>query len=283
VAILDTGFDLSHPDFAGRRIQTKNFVGDQQPFHDGVGHGTHCIGTAAGPLRPGTGPRYGIAYEALIYAGRVLDDTGRGGDFNILEGIDWAIEQRCSVVSLSLGAPWVPGDPAFSPAYEAAAPRALAAGCLLVVAAGNEADDPQYVGAVGTPGNSPSVLTVAAVDRNLATASFSNRAQPSAPGVKGPDLAGLGVDIYSSWPVADGRYNTISGTSMATPHVAGIAALFAQANPRVRGQALKELVLNGCAALPNGAARRGETGNGLVQAPEGARSADGRGRRRRNT
>jgi len=84
-------------------------------------------------------------------SGRVLDDTGRGGDFNILEGIDWAIEQGCDIVSLSLGAPWQPGDPAFSPACESAAQRALAAGCLLVVAAGNEADDPQFVGAVGNP------------------------------------------------------------------------------------------------------------------------------------
>jgi subtilisin family serine protease len=82
VAVLDTGFDLSHPDFAQRQIvpNNKNFVGDQQPFHDGVDHGTHCIGTATGSLHPVAGPRYGIAYDATIYAGRVLDDTGRGGD-----------------------------------------------------------------------------------------------------------------------------------------------------------------------------------------------------------
>src|SRR5262249_22510556 len=188
------------------------------------------------------------------------------------------------IVSLSLGAPWQPGDPAFSPAYESAAQRALAAGCLLVVAAGNEADNPQFIGAVGTPGNSPSVLTVAAVDSNLDTAPFSNRLQPEAPGVKGPDLAGPGVDVYSSWPVRSGRYNTISGTSMATPHVAGIAALFAQANPRVRGQALKDLILNNCMALSNGAARKGEIGRGLVQAPTGPADSslvsDGRRRRR---
>jgi hypothetical protein len=82
IAILDTGLDLTHPDFAQRNIVARNFVGDTQPFHDGVGHGTHCTGTAAGPQQPPTGPRYGIAYAAAIYAGRVLDDTGRGGDFN---------------------------------------------------------------------------------------------------------------------------------------------------------------------------------------------------------
>ena len=281
IAILDTGFDLGHPDFAQRTIITKNFVGDNVPFHDGVGHGTHCIGTAAGTRQPPKGPRYGIAYGATIYAGRVLDDTGRGGDFNILEGINWAVEQRCEVISLSLGAPWSPGDPTHSTAYETAAQRALAAGSLLVVAAGNEGDDPQFVGAVGTPGNSPSVLTVAAVDRNLATASFSNGLRAAAPGVKGPDLAGPGVDVYSSWLVNDGRYNTISGTSMATPHVAGIAALFAQSDRTARGQRLKDVILSQCLPVPNGTARRGEIGRGLVQAPDaGAAGSQPRGRRK---
>lgn len=161
----------------------------------------------------------------------------------------------------------MPGDPPYSTAYEQAAQRSLAAGCLLVVAAGNEADNPQYVGAVGTPGNSPSVLTVAAIDRMLATASFSDRVTADAPGVKGPDLADPGVDVYSAWPFADGSYNTISGTSMATPHVAGIAALYAEANPTTRGQALKDLVLRTCKVLPDGAARQGEIGRGLAQAP----------------
>lgn len=267
LAVLDTGLDLAHPDFANRNITTQNFVGDNTPFHDGVGHGTHCTGTSAGPLKPTQGPRYGIAFDCDIFSGRVLDDTGRGGDFNILQGIDWAIGQHCDLVSLSLGAPWVPGDPPFSQAYEAAAQRALTAGCLLVVAAGNDADDPQYVGAVGTPGNSPSVLTVAAIDNTMATASFSNRQTPQAPGVKGPDLAGPGVDVYSSWPVDGGKYRTISGTSMATPHVAGIAALFAQANSGIRGQSLKDLILSNCSDLPNASFRRDEIGHGLVRAP----------------
>jgi subtilisin family serine protease len=216
-------------------------------------------------LHPERGQRYGVAYEAQIFAGRVLDDSGSGGDTNILQAIDWAIEQHCDIVSLSLGAPWQLGDPPFSQAYENAAQRALAAGCLLVVAAGNEAADFQFEGAVGTPGNCPSVLTIAAIDKAMATADFSNRVRPGAPGVKGPDIAGPGVDIYSSWLVSDGLYNTISGTSMATPHVAGIAALYAQANPGIRGEALKSLILNQAKSLPDGATRRGEIGRGLVQ------------------
>ena len=267
VAVLDTGFDTAHPDFQGRQIEVKNFVGDNTPFHDGHGHGTHCIGTAAGPLHPSRGPRYGVACEAQIFAARVLDDAGFGGDTNILQAIDWAIEQRCEVISLSLGAPWLLGDPPFSLAYESAAQRALAAGCLLVVAAGNEAIDPQFEGAVASPGNCPSVLTVAAINEAMATAPFSNRVRPSAPGVKGPDIAGPGVDVYSSWLVADGLFNTISGTSMATPHVAGIAALYAQADPGARGVVLKNHILNQARALANAVARKGEIGRGLVQAP----------------
>ncbi len=267
LCVLDTGLDLHHPDFAGRNITTKNFVGDHTPFHDGVGHGTHCLGTAAGIRKPKQGPRYGVAHEAQLFVGRVLDDTGRGGDFNILQGIDWAIGQGCQVISMSLGAPWLVGAPPYSQAYEAAAQRALAAGCLLIVAAGNEAARPApYTGAVGTPGNSPSVLTVAAIDKNLATASFSNRIKAIAPGVKGPDLCGPGVEVYSSWLMPQ-RYNTIAGTSMATPHVAGIAALYVQAAAANRGQALKNLLIQKCRALPSQATRRGEIGAGLVQAP----------------
>lgn len=268
IAILDTGLDLHHPDFVGRTITTANFVGDSQPFHDGVGHGTHCTGTAAGQLRPTAGPRYGIAYDAQIFAGRVLDDHGRGGDTNILQGIHWALDNKCDIISLSLGAPWLPGDPPYVVAYEQAARAVMAAGGLMIVAAGNEYGRPGYVGAVGSPGNSPSVLTVAAVDKSLTTASFSNRVSPLAPGVKGPDLAAPGVDVYSAWPVNFGNgYNIISGTSMATPHVAGIAALMAQANPTVRGQVLKSLLISKCLPLSDGVARRGAIGAGLVQAP----------------
>jgi subtilisin family serine protease len=266
VAVLDTGFDLTHPDFAGRAITTADFVGDNSPFHDGVGHGTHVTGTACGPLQPTQGPRYGIVYNAAIFAGRVLDDNGFGGDANILQGIDWALSEGAAIISMSLASHWFPGDPPFSQAYEAAAQQALAAGCLMICAAGNDAANPSFVGAVAPPGNSPSVLTVAAVDSSLATAPFSNRVQPDAPGVKGPDIAGPGVDVYSSWLVADGQYNTISGTSMATPHVSGIAALWAESQPNARGQALKDLVLANAQALNDGN-RQGEVGQGLVQAP----------------
>ena len=108
VAGLDTGFDLSHPDFAQRQIVTKNFVGDQQPFHDGVGHGTHYRHRDR-PTAPGERATVRHRIGGFDLLGRVLDDNGRGGDFNILEGIDWAIEQGCDIVPLSLGSPLAVG------------------------------------------------------------------------------------------------------------------------------------------------------------------------------
>jgi subtilisin len=93
VAILDTGFDLNHPDFRDRTIISQSFV-EGQAVQDGHGHGTHCTGTACGPRSPQNGMRYGVAYEAQIYIGKVLNNSGSGTDTAILAGIDWAIRAR---------------------------------------------------------------------------------------------------------------------------------------------------------------------------------------------
>ena len=264
IAILDTGLDLTHPDFKGRSILTGNFVSDGAPFHDGHGHGTHCTGTACGPLTPERGPRYGIAYKSRILSGRVLDDSAAGGDGNVFAGIDWALANRADIISLSLGAPYQPGDSPYSMAYETAAQRAIAAGCVIVAAAGNEYGDPAYIGALGPPSNSPSAVAVAALDEHLATAPFSCRRVPGAPDVKAPDIAAPGMNVLSAWPVAKGSYQTLAGTSMATPHVAGILALCAEANPGIRGKPLVQLLLAGARRL---AQPSGEVGAGFAQAP----------------
>ncbi|MDQ4118643.1 MAG: S8 family serine peptidase [Actinomycetota bacterium] len=217
LAVLDTGVDLAHPDFAGRKIRSRSFV-DGQEVQDVQGHGTHTAGTAAGPLAPATGRRYGIAHEATLLVGKVLGDDGSGTDGQILEGIDWAITSGAKVISMSLGADV--ND--VSAAYENAGRRALDAGSLIVAAAGNNAERSKCdVGFVGVPANSPSIMAVAAVDRNLAIADFSAASSPVEGGQV--DVAGPGVDVYSSWPQPQ-RTNTISGTSMAAPHVAGVAA-----------------------------------------------------------
>lgn len=222
VAVLDTGFDAAHPDFAGRAVTVQSFIPGESP-QDAHGHGTHCIGTALGPARPGTGPRYGVAHRADIFAGKVLSNAGSGSDAGILAGIEWAIRSGCSIISMSLGA----DVPRIHPPYVAAGKRALDKGVLIIAAAGNNAQRLQHnYGFVGAPANSPYILSVGALNQQLDVAFFSAR---TLVGVRGGqvDLAGPGYQVYSSWPMPT-RYRAISGTSMATPHVAGVAALWAE-------------------------------------------------------
>ena len=225
VAVLDTGFDTAHPDFAGRNVTAQSFVAGEPP-QDGHGHGTHCIGTSCGPRTPSTGPRYGIAYEADIFAGKVLSNAGSGSDAQILAGINWAVANRCPVLSMSLGADVAQAHPP----YSAAGRRALQRGSLIIAAAGNNADRRAgNVGFVGSPANSPEIMAVGALEQSLGMAFFSARSLPARGGQV--DIAGPGYQVLSSWPLPT-RYRTISGTSMATPHVAGIAALWAEATGR---------------------------------------------------
>ncbi len=259
IAVLDTGLDLSHPDFAGRTVVSRSFV-DGQPVQDGNGHGTHCAGIAAGPAAPAAQPRYGVAGEAELYVGKVLGDEGSGGDGGILEGIDWAVSQGCHIVSMSLGSPVQPGQ-GHSAVFEAVARRALAAGTLIVAAAGNESRRPGTVAPVGHPANCPSILAVAAVDADLRVAPFS------CGGLEGDggevNLAAPGVGILSAWPAPEGHHS-ISGTSMATPFVAGVAALHAQADPAARAGRLGARLAQSAQALQDPAR---DVGAGLVRAP----------------
>jgi hypothetical protein len=244
VAILDTGFDLGHPDFVGRPIVSATFVG--QPVQDLNGHGTHCTGTACGPKAPaGTTPRYGIAHQSNIHIGKVLSNSGGGTTATVLAGMNWAIAQGCQVISMSLG-----GQIPVQTAYTNAGNIALSRGLLIVAAAGNNNGAP-----TGAPANSPSIMAVASLDSNRKPSSFSNKGKI--------EIAGPGRDVFSSWPRPQ-RYNTISGTSMATPHVAGCAALWAQSNPSLRGKKLWDKLQATGRRLPFPAAA---VGAGLVQAP----------------
>ena len=249
VAVLDTGFDLGHPEFAGRPIVNTSFVG--QPVQDLHGHGTHTCGTATGPdAPPGFVQRYGIAYGSSIYVGKVLSNTGSGAQAQVLAGMNWAIANRCVAISMSLGAQAPP-----QPSYTAAGQAALNAGCLIIAAAGNASNRPASIAPTGAPANSPTVVSVAALDNALHVAPFSSGGKV--------DIAGPGVSVFSSWP-RPRLHNTISGTSMATPHVAGCAALWAQVNPAYRGAALRAKLLATARHLPYPAS---DVGAGLVQAP----------------
>lgn len=243
VAVLDTGMDLGHPDFAGRPVVSATFVG--QPVQDLYGHGTHCIGTACGPKAPaGSTPRYGIGYRSSIHVGKVLSNSGSGTMAGVLAGMNWAIAKRCQVISMSLGAQ-IP----VQPAYTAAGQSALNNGCLIIAAAGNAA------AATGAPANSPTIMSVAALDPTLKPSSFSNFGKVQ--------IAAPGRDVFSSWPRPT-KYNTISGTSMATPHVAGCAALWAETSPTLRGINLWRKLQATAKHLPFPASK---VGAGLVQAP----------------
>jgi subtilisin family serine protease len=245
VAVLDTGMDLGHPDFAGRLPigQTKSFVG--QPVQDLHSHGTHCIGTACGPKAPaGSTPRYGVGFRSSIFVGKVLSNSGSSVGFSVLCGMNWAIANRCQVISMSLGSQ-SPVQTAFTNAGQAA----LNKGLLIIAAAGNSASS------TGAPANSPTIMSVASLDRNLRPSSFSNFGKI--------EIAAPGRDVYSSVPRPT-RYGFKSGTSMATPHVAGCAALWAETSPNLRGMSLWNRLRATARPLPFPASR---VGAGLVQAP----------------
>lgn len=259
IAVLDTGIDLAHPDFQGRNIVSRSFI-EEADVQDGNGHGTHCAGIACGPSGPPDAPRYGVAYDAELYVGKVLSDEGGGADGGVLEGINWAIENRCEVISMSLGSPLEAGQP-YSRIFEEVARRALDAGTIIIAAAGNDSRRPEHIAPVSHPANCPSILAVAAIDEGLKIAPFSSGGLVTDGGQV--DLAAPGVAIFSAWPGAK-RYNTLSGTSMATPFAAGVAALHAQAASGARGAGLLARIRDSAQRL-NLPAR--DAGAGLVQAP----------------
>lgn len=258
VAILDTGFDFNHPDYSGRPIVHQSFI-TGQTTQDGHGHGTHCTGTSCGPISsPAAAQRYGVAYSAKIYIGKVLSNTGSGPDGGILAGINWAVSNGCAVISMSLGAPV--SSSGYSAVYETAAARALQLGSLIIAAAGNDSGRPNLIKPVSHPANCPSIMAVGAVDVNMNVAGFSNGGLYPTYGAV--DIVGPGVAVYSSTKLP-AKYASWNGTSMATPHVAGIAALYAQSTG-LRGINLWRKLTSTAKPLP---LPFRDVGAGLVQAP----------------
>jgi len=175
-------------------------------------------------------------------------------------GIEWAVINGCQVVSMSLGAPINQKIQQ----YEVPIRRALAAGTLVVAAAGNNAQRPGNPGFVEPPANADAAMAVAAIDRQLQIARFSSRSSQLT-GVGGTvNVAAPGVAVFSSVPVAQGSHALFDGTSMATPHVAGIAALWAQATGDT-GNALWSRLIQSARPLTLPSV---DVGSGLVQAPQ---------------
>lgn len=203
VVVIDTGLDMTHPDLAGNIKGGWNAITKTNDFNDDHGHGTHCGGNIAA-LDNDIGI-VGVANKADLYGVKVLDANGSGTFDDVIAGMQWAVDHKMDVASMSLGASQ--GNQALADMVKAM----KKAGVTLVAAAGNSG------GSVGFPGGYPEAIAIAASDSNDQLADFSSR---------GPEVAFIapGVDVYSL--SKNGGYETMSGTSMATPHVAGLAALY---------------------------------------------------------
>jgi len=234
IAVLDTGVDATHPDLKDQVIAAKNFSTSPDAT-DKFGHGTHVASIAAGTGAKSNGKYKGVAPGAKLLNGKVLSDDGYGDDSQIIAGMEWAAEQGANVVNLSLGG----GDtPAIDPLEAEVNKLSEEKGILFAIAAGNEGDFGDQT--IGSPGSAADALTVGAVDDKDVLASFSSRG-PGLDGQIKPDVTAPGVDITAAaapGSVIDKEvgenppgYLTISGTSMATPHVAGAAAILKQEHP----------------------------------------------------
>lgn len=288
VAVLDTGIHAEHPAFKGIRLETRDFTGEG--MQDAQGHGTHCAGVIFG--QDVEGFRIGVARgvrRALI--GKVLGDDGSGDSEMVFDAMHWASAGGANVISMSLGFDFPglvedlegqgwPIRLATSTALEAyranlimfnavmselKAGRAFGRDVLVVAASGNESErqvDPKFRIAASLPSAADDVLSVAALGRGaggLSVAEFSNI---------GAKLSGPGVDILSAWP--DGGLRSLSGTSMACPHIAGVAALWWQ-SVAARGTAgafnVGAKVVASCTREGLADTGQEDVGEGLVRAP----------------
>jgi subtilisin family serine protease len=260
LAILDTGIYQGHPDFAGRDIKLKSFI-EGESVEDEHGHGTHCAGIAAGNIHMDTTIRYGTARDVDLYIGKVLSNSGVGSDSGILAGIDWAIGNGCKVISMSLGASVREGE-RYSNIYNDLAKKAMDMGTLIVAAAGNDSRRRQgIIRPVNHPANCPAILAVGALDNRSGVADFScGGINPDGGKV---DIAAPGVEIYSTWREPH-QHAVLSGTSMATPFAAGVAAMLWEAHPDAEASEIWEKLTESARQLGHPAR---DVGAGLLQAP----------------
>ncbi|MEO0758501.1 MAG: S8 family serine peptidase [Cyanobacteria bacterium J06648_16] len=287
VAVLDTGIEPSHPAFKGVDLVQRNFT--EEDGNDLNGHGSHCAGTIFG--QDVDGLRIGIARNikrALI--GKVLGEGG-GSSLTIAQAVQWAVGEGANVISMSLGIDF-PGyvnwmvrqqglevQPATSIALEAyraninlftelarfvQAQGSFGQGTVVIAASGNESYRPDYEIAVAPPAAGTGVIAVGALrqgEEGLSVADFSNnQVNVSAPG----------VSITSAW--IGGRLSSIDGTSMATPHVAGVAALWAQKQLEERGRVdnqllMSQVISSGTMKTLSKDSQPEDVGSGIVQAP----------------
>ncbi|MGH3147660.1 MAG: S8 family peptidase [Rubrobacter sp.] len=258
VAVLDTGLDRAHRDgvFVGRVARTRSFVQGENWEDLGSGHGTHCAGVVCAGGRD-----YGAAPAATLIVGKVLGDSGSGSFSGIIKGIEWAIRQGAKVISMSLGGPGGP-DSAVSRAVDAAFRR----GVLVACAAGNEQrGSDRHEADFSSPGSAKDGVCVGAVDTTDSIADFSNAGRTV-------DIAAIGVNVRSLG--LGGSFDRfMSGTSMACPHVAGVAALLVGAFPNKSADEIRKAL---CAGARDTGLPPHREGYGILDALAAYRKLEGR-------
>lgn len=250
VAVLDSGWDPDHPDLQEVVSEARNFTQEQDPegVHglDRNGHGTHVAATVSGSGAASGGERKGVAPEADLMIGKVLDQSGSGWSDEIIAGMEWAATSGADVVNMSLGTTNASdGTDPFSQAVNA---LTESTGALFVVAAGNSGPDESTIGA---PGAADLALTVGAVDGQDQAAEFSSRGPRLGDGAIKPEVVAPGVGIVAARAagtslgnLVDDHYTALDGTSMASPHVAGAAAILAQQHPDWDAAELKDRLVS---------------------------------------
>ncbi|MEV0254904.1 S8 family peptidase [Streptomyces sp. NPDC050732] len=222
--VIDTGVRISHSEISGRAVNGYDAVDGDSTAQDGNGHGTHVATTIAGKT-------YGVAKKAKIVAVRVLDNNGSGTTAGVIAGIDWVTSNHAAgapaVANMSLGG-------GASTSLDNAVKNSIADGVTYAVAAGNENTN----AANSSPARVPAAITVGATGSNDARASFSNYGSIL-------DIFAPGVSIKAGWHTGDTATNTISGTSMATPHVAGAAAIYLAGHTSATPAQVSSALVNG--------------------------------------
>lgn len=262
VAVLDSGVDAGHPDLAGRIARSKSFIPGEE-VADRHGHGTHVTSTVGGSGAASEGKEKGVAPGATLAVGKVLDDEGFGSESEIIAGMEWAARDvDADIVSMSLGST-EPSD-GTDPMAEAVNTLSRETGALFVIAAGNTGAP----SSIGSPGAADAALTVGAVDSADQAAWFTSAGPRYRDNALKPDLSAPGVGILaarSRLAEGSGDYTSMDGTSMATPHIAGVAALLAEEHPDWTGARLKDALMSTSKELD---ASVYQLGAGRVSVPE---------------
>ncbi|GAB3451834.1 S8 family serine peptidase [Actinophytocola sediminis] len=252
VAVLDTGIDTDHPDLTGKAVLSKDFT-DSGGVEDGHGHGTHVASIITGTGAASDGKYRGVAPDVDLAVGKVLDDSGWGTDDSVLAGMRWAAaESGAKVVNMSLGSDPTDGQDPMSLAVNTLSREY---GTLFVIAAGNYGSDRT----VGSPATADDALAVGSVSKSDEPSGFSSRGPRLGDGAAKPEISAPGGAIVAARPAGvpplgepvGEAYQRLDGTSMATPHVAGAAAILAQQHPDWSAPAMKSALVSSAQQVPD--------------------------------